>query len=87
MQVPRPADTLEQFPPAELGGDADHVGRLTATVEVADDAVDRAVGGAVEVTRGEHLDDVGDRVLGQQHAAQRTLLGGQIMRWGAVELD
>ncbi|GAA4243958.1 hypothetical protein GCM10022255_005100 [Dactylosporangium darangshiense] len=35
--------------------------------------------------RLEDLDDVGDRVLGQQHAAKDALLGGDVLGWGALE--
>jgi hypothetical protein len=40
----------------------------------------------VEVRRPQHLDDVGDRVLGQQHAAQRALLSGDVLRRGPVQV-
>ena len=44
------------------------------------------VRGAVEVGRAQHLDDVGDRVLAQQHAAEHRLLGRDVLRRGALEL-
>ncbi len=87
MQVRRPAHPFEQLPSAELSGDTDDVSRFPTAVQVADDAVDSAVRGTVEVDRGEYLHHVGDRVLRQQHAAQRTLLSRKIMWRGAVELD
>ena len=36
--------------------------------------------GPVEVAGLEDLDDVGDGVLGEQHAAQHALLGGDVLR-------
>ncbi len=60
----------------EFAGDGDRVGRLAAGVEVEDRAVDQLVGRAVVVVRFEDLDDVGDGVLGEQHAAEDGLFGG-----------
>ena len=56
----------------ELGGDRDQVGRLAAAVEVDDRVVDRLVRRAVEVDAAQHLGDVGDRVLGEQHRAEHA---------------
>ena len=44
------------------------------------------MGGAVEVARTHLLDDVGDRVLGEHHAAENGLLGRQILRWLPAEV-
>ncbi|WP_348774211.1 hypothetical protein [Micromonospora sp. WMMD1155] len=40
----------------------------------------------VEVVGLEDLDDVGDGVLGEQHAAENALLGCHVLRRGLVEL-
>ncbi len=87
MQVRRPTHPFEQLPSGELGGDTDDVSRFPTAVQVADDAVDGGVRGTVEIARGEYLHHVGNRVLGQQHAAQRALFSCKIMWWSAVELD
>src|SRR5690606_14674405 len=55
------------------------------TVEIDDRVVDRLVRRAVEVVAADLLDHVGDRVLGQQHAAQHAHLGGDVLRRGAVK--
>src|SRR5690606_17344592 len=56
--------------------------------------VDRLVSRPVKVNTRKRLDDVGDGVLGEQHAAQHALLGGEILRrhpvgprWRGVDLD
>ena len=84
MQVGRAADAAELADAGELGGDGDGVGRLAAAVEVEDGGVDELVGGAVEVALAQGLDDVGDRVLAQQHRAEDGLLGRDVLRRGAV---
>ena len=56
------------------------VGGLTAAVEVEDAVEDDLVRGPVEVGPLQDLHDVGDRVLGQQHAAEHGLLGGDVLR-------
>ncbi|SQD98688.1 hypothetical protein FMEAI12_4850045 [Parafrankia sp. Ea1.12] len=87
VHVGRPADPLQQVLPAQLGRDADDVGRLPTAVEVADRGVDGGVRRPVEVARTEDLDDVRDRVLREQHAAQHALLRRKIVGRGAIELD
>ena len=47
--------------------------------------VDGLVGGPVEVVGPQDLDDVGDGVLAQQHAAEHRLLGGEVLRGLPVE--
>ena len=42
------------------------------------------MGGPVEVDAADDLGDVGDGVLGQQHRAEHALLGGVVLRRGAV---
>ena len=72
--------------PVQLGGDADGVGRLALAVELGGDLVNRRVGRPVEIGGAQHLDDISDRVFGQQHAAEDALLGGDVLRRRAVEL-
>ena len=87
VQVGRAADADAAVPTAgQLGGDGDGVGRLAAAVEVEDRVVDLLVGGAVEVAGPQHLDDVGDGVLGQHHRAEHGLLGLDGLGRRAVEL-
>jgi len=43
------------------------------------------MGGAVEVLGAQHLDDVGDRVLGQQHPAEHGLFGLDVVGWRSLE--
>jgi hypothetical protein len=79
VQVRHTADAL-QVPGVGQGrrhGDA--VGRLAPPVQVQDGVEDRGVHRAVEIMRFEDLDDVGDGVLGQQHAAQHALLGCDVL--------
>jgi hypothetical protein len=44
------------------------------------------VSGPVEVVPADNLDDVGDGILGQQHAAENGLLGRDVLGRGALEL-
>ena len=87
VQIRRTADLGEGAVTCELGRDRDRVGRFAATIEVEDRVVDRLVRRPVEVGGLEHLDDVGDRVLAQQHRAEHALLGDNVLRRRAVELD
>ena len=66
----------------QLSRHRDWVGRLALAVQVEDRLVDRLVGGAVHVVAERDLDDVGDGVLGQQHAAEDGLLGRDVLRRG-----
>ena len=85
VEVRRPADARE-LPRGEEGvRHRDRVGRLSAAVQVEHRLVDRLVGRLVEVGAAEHLDDVSDRVLGQQHPAEDALLREQVLRWLTVE--
>ena len=70
VEVRRAADPLQLAAALELGGDGHHVDRLAAAVEVDDRVVDRLVRGPVEVDAAQHLGDVGDGVLGEQHRAR-----------------
>ena len=85
VQVGRAADPGDLAALGQLGGDGDGVGGLAAAVEVEDRVVDGLVGRLVEVAGAQHLDDVGDRVLAQQHPAEDALLGGEVLRRGALE--
>jgi hypothetical protein len=80
VQVGSAADLAELALAPEMGGDRDGVGRLPAPVEVDDRVEDELVGGAVEVDAPDRLDDVGDRVLGQQHRPEDALLGVIVLR-------
>ena len=80
VQVGLAADPLQVAALGQLVGDGDRVGRLAAAVEVEDRVVDQLVGGPVEVGAAQSLDAVGDRVLGQQHAAEDGLLGVDVLR-------
>ena len=84
MQVGRAADPAELAGAGQVGRDGDGVGRLAPAVEVEDRGVDDRVGGPVEVALPQHLDDVGDGVLAQQHGAEDGLLGGDVVRRGAI---
>ena len=86
VQVGRAADAGEVAGPRQLARDGDRVGRLAAAVQVQDDVVDRLVGRPVEVAGPDHLDDVGDRVLAQEHAAEHGHLRRDVLRRGALEL-
>jgi hypothetical protein len=86
VQVGRAADAHELPGAGQLGRNRDRVGRLAAPVEVEDRVVDDLVGRPVEVAGPQHLDHVGDRVLGQQHAAEHRLLGLHVLRWLPVEV-
>ena len=86
MQVRRAADPTDLAEPGQLGGHRDRVRRLALAVEVDDHVEDRLVRRAVEVGGADDLDHVGDGVLGQQHAAQDRLLGGDVLRRRPLEL-
>ena len=86
VQVGRAADAAEVAGVGQRGRDGDRVGRLAPAVEVEDRVEDRRVDRPVEVVGLEDLDDVGDRVLGQQHAAEHALLGRDVLRWCLVVL-
>ena len=60
--------------------------RLAAGVEVEDRLVDELVRGPVVVGRPDDLDDVGDRILGEQHAAEDALLRRHVVRRHPLEL-
>ena len=85
VQVRRAAEPDELAAALQLGRHGDRVGGLAAAVEVEDAVVDGLVGGPVEVVGPQHLDDVGDGVLAQQHAAEHRLLGGEVLRRLPVE--
>ena len=86
VQVGRAADPHQLPGAGQLGRDRHRVGRLAPPVEVEDRVVDDLVGRPVEVAGPQHLDHVGDRVLGQQHAAEHGLLGLHVLRRLPVEV-
>ena len=68
----------------QLGRDGDGIGGLAAGVQIQDRVVDELMRRAVEIGRAHYLDDVGDRVLAEQHSAERRLLSWDILGRGAV---
>ncbi len=80
------ADALELAAAVEFGRHGDGVGGFAAAVEVEDRVVDGLVGGAVEIAGAQHLENVGDGVLAQQHAADDGLLGNHVLRGLATEV-
>src|SRR5690606_33140469 len=79
------ADALELAALGELSDDGDRVGGLAAAVEVDDRLVHDLVRGAVEVGAADLLDDVGDRVLRQEHAAEHAHLRRDVLGRRPVE--
>ncbi|OPZ48662.1 MAG: hypothetical protein BWY91_03168 [bacterium ADurb.BinA028] len=79
MQERPAADPRERPALGQLVGNRDRIGRLAAAIEVEDRLIDRLVGRSIEVDSAQHLDRVGDGVLGQQHRAQHRLLGVDIL--------
>src|SRR5690606_5367117 len=63
----------------QLRRDGDGISRFTTTVEVDDGLVDGLVRRAVEVVPTKDLDDVGDGVFRQEHAAENRLLSSHIL--------
>ena len=86
VDVRRAADPAQLATLLQLGRDRHRIGRLATAVEVEHGLVDQLVRRPVEVVPADDLDDVGDGVLGQQHAAQDGLLGREVLRWGAAQL-
>ncbi len=86
VQVGRAAHAADVAAPGQLGGDGDGIGGLAAPVQVEDDLVDDLVRGPVVVGALDDVEDIGDGVLGQQHAAEHALLGGDVIRRRALEL-
>ena len=86
VEVGRPADAGHLAALGQLVGDGDRVRGLATAVQVEDRVVDRLVRRAVEVVAAQLLDDVGDGVLRDHHAAEDALLGGDVLRRGPVEL-
>src|SRR5215469_1211324 len=86
VQVWRAAHPANVTVLSQLGCDRYRVRGLTSAVEVEDDLVHDLMCRPVVVMRLDNFKHVGDRVLGQHHAAEDTLLGGKIMRWRAFEL-
>ena len=84
-QVRGAADPFELASLGELIGDDERVGGLGAVVDLDDRVEDRLVGGAVELRAAQDVDDVGDGLLAQEHAAERGHLGLEVLGWEAVE--
>ena len=86
MQVGCAAHAADVTAPGQLGGDGDGIGGLAAPVQVEDDFMNELVRGPVVVGALDDVEDVGDGIFGQQHAAEHALLGGDVMRRRALEL-
>jgi hypothetical protein len=84
VQVIGTAGALKLAGLDELVGHGDDVGRLAVRVQREDRLEDQLVLWHVEVGAAQRLDDIGDRVLRQQHAAQGALLCQQVVRRGAL---
>ena len=84
VQVLGAAAALQLPGLGELVGDGDDVGRLAVRVEREDRVEDDLVLRDVEVHAAHGLDDVGHRILAQEHAAEGALLGEQIVRRRAL---
>ncbi len=82
MQIRGSTDALELARAFEFGGDGHRVGRFALGVEGEDRLVHGLVRRTIEVDGADLLDHVGDRVLGQQHAAEHGLLGSKVLRGG-----
>lgn len=80
VQVGRAADLRDFATAGEFLPQRDRVDRLALAVHVDDGAVDRLVGGLVELVALEDLHDLGDGVLGQLHPAEDGLLGVLVLR-------
>ena len=80
MQVLDAAGPLEVADLRELVGDGDDVGRLAVRIEREDRVEHDLVLGHVEVDAAHGLDDVGDRVFREHHAAESALLCQEVVR-------
>ena len=74
------ADLLELAALLELVRERDRVDRLALRPQREARPVDRAVGAAVEIGRVEDLRDRPDRGLRQEHRAEDSLLGLEVLR-------
>jgi hypothetical protein len=84
VEVLRAARPGELARLGELVGDGDDVGRLAVRVEVEHRVEDELVLGDVEIDASHDLDDIGHRILAEQHAADRALLCEKVVRGSAV---
>ncbi len=85
VQVRRTAHPVQLAAPPQDVRHRDRVRGLTASEQVQDGVVDHLVRGAVEVRALEVLAHVRDGVLGQQHGAERALLGQDVLRRHPLE--
>ena len=91
-QVGGATNALELAALGELVGDDERVGGFGAVVDLDDRVKDRLVGRAVELRATQDVDDVGDGLLAQEHAAERghlglKVLGRETVEGGAVGAD
>src|ERR1019366_5540438 len=70
---------------SQLGCHRDRVGWLAPRVQVENDLVHDLVGGPVVILGPDYLQHVGNGVLRQQHPAEHTLLGRDVMRRRPLE--
>ena len=86
MQVRCAADLADVAPLGQLGRDGHRVRWLALAVQVKNDLVDNLVRRAVMILGLDDFEHVGDCVLGEHHAAQYALLGGDIVRRSPLEI-
>ena len=88
VQIGRAPDATQLARALELCGDCDGVGGFALAVQLEDRLIDGLVCRSVEVVGANLLDDVGDRVFREHHAAEDGLLGRHVLRrLPAVFLD
>jgi hypothetical protein len=83
VQVAGAADAGEVALLQQQGADGDRVGGFAAAPQVQDRGVDDAVRGPVVAGGGDLLLDVGDDVVGEEHATEDALLGLEVLGWEA----
>src|SRR5690606_26461104 len=84
VQVVRATSATELASLDELVSDSDDVGWFTVRVQRQDRFEDELVFGDVEIGALKRLDHIGNGVFRQQHSAERTLLGEEVVRWDAL---
>ena len=87
VQVVGAARALQLAGLDQFIGDGDDVRGLTVRVQREHGLEDELVLGNVEVHAAKRLDDVGDRILRQQHASERALLREHVVRRRALVLS
>src|SRR5699024_12736884 len=85
VQVRRSADSAEFAATFQLCRDGNGVGGFASAVQVEDAVEHGLMCWAVEGSGLQDLDDVGDGILGQQHAAEDGMFGSAVLWRLAVE--